>query len=378
MGVVNEKTFLNAYDEDHNRNPKVKGVAAATQGKVAGKGLLFDLKGKEPSNGVITWPEFSTFVGMEEKKKTELQAQMRMIFDGVVPHRLGNNKEIVWRGKCSMIAAVTPDGFKKAWGLQSDLGDRFLVYRMKEFEGNVDNLAMVDKVQKMMGKMGGIKERQKSLIWDIVEGEELTKAGLEFGTGKLPIGAISLLLCKIRQSTVWDGMKRGIIDIGSVEKPGRIMNQAYQLGRGSAMLDRRQIMNMVDLKMVTKVLIDTMPQERWRIVKAMYSAEVQGAGVTDTGVIRLLGSEIAKGRLRVLIDELVAIGMVVSARAQANFGKRKYRRLFLAEPVKALLDEAFAHEALRKEYVDAEEGQNLNVEHGRKWITHDTLTNDEW
>jgi len=376
MGVVNDKTFINAYDVRDNK-PKEDGEGNKVE-KVGGQGLLFDLKGKAPLNGVITWKDFSTFSGLEDKDKRKLQSQMRDIFDGELSHRLGNNREISWKGKVSMIAATTPDDFKKAWGLQSELGDRFLVYRMEELNKKIAALAMIDKVQKNMGKMGGIRDRQKTLIWDLVEGEDLVKAGLEFGNGKLPIGDLCMLLCKMRQSVTWDRMGRGIVDIGVEEMPGRIVNQAFQLARGSAMLSRRVKMNMEDLSITVRVLLDTMPEDRWKIVRMIYASEKVEKEVTDTGLVMSLKNEMAKGRIRILLDELEAIGVVEPTRVQANFGKRKYRRITLGETVKEWLDEAFKIPRLYETFIKKYEESETDIKRGKKWITHDHYSHSDW
>ena len=368
MGIINEKTFINAYDKDGEN---------VEEGK--GKGLLFDLKGKEPFlNGVITWPEFSVFGRLPESVRQGLQSQMRMIYDGVLPHRLGNNREITWKGKVSMVAGTTQEGFNAAWGSQGDLGDRFLIYRMQREWDDGDSLAMVKKVEQNMGKMREIRDKQKGLIYELVEGLELGRSGLEFGSGGLPIGAITLLLCKLRQSATWDKYLKGIVDIGSVEKPGRIMNQAYQLGRGSAMLDRRGKMGLEDLKLVTRVMIDTMPQERWDVVKRVYVAEREGEGATDTGLIQAMKVGMAKGRIRMVIDELVAIGVLSGERAQRENGKYKFRRVKLSEKIRELMNETFKYKALVRAHLGENSGENLNVTRGKKWLTHDQVSNSDW
>lgn len=60
------------------------------------------------TNGMILFPDFSTFLGLKPEVRTELQAQLRSMYEGRLVKVVGSkDKEIVWKGKVSIIAACT-------------------------------------------------------------------------------------------------------------------------------------------------------------------------------------------------------------------------------------------------------------------------------
>lgn len=368
MDMINSKTFINGYEEkDVTVSVKGKGNVSTGNG-----GALFRLSGKQPkSHGIMTFSDFSVFTALKQDERATIQSQFRRIYDGKISHQVGNNRELTWEGKVSMIVAGTPE-VAKITGNLSDVGDRFVKVNMGYPMSLRHRLAMQKQVVKNMGSMGVIREHQRKLIKRLIEGADLMRSGKGMAKDTTNFSYLVEFALLLRRTVIRDKRDR-IVGIGKSENAGRIAAAAVQTARGSAMLDRRKSISEKDMKLAIKVIIDNIPEERWKVVRDVYAAGEDWIA-TDWGLASKYQGEIPYHGMMNVIDELEQM-KVIECKSRRKGGKngRLYRLLKLGKDVRYLMGKGFKSDELQSLWIN--ESHSLLI--GLKPGDHIILTREE-
>lgn len=254
------------------------------------------------SSGTIAFPDFTTYLSLREDVRKEIAGQMRKIFDGQLKLDNGalTNKE--WKGKITIIAAVTPV-IERYWGLLRDMGDRFLQVRWPRHHG--PSVAKFSRRQS--GHEKEIKDTLERLYTDF-----FTTPAVNFN--HIPqltesqgdqLDVMAEIACTLRANVTRESTgSRAIIDIPTVEQTGRVGKGLPALARYHAMLHRRDVITPADMEVARRVALDSLPNTRATIMKAIPFDRPIGA-VT---MMELTG--IHRSTLQWNIDELTALGAV--------------------------------------------------------------------
>lgn len=356
IDVLSPKSFINGFELDKNILRPVNETNDRNDG-----GLLFRLKGKEPMlNGFLTMSDFSMFTGLKEDDQRDLRAQMRGIFDGQLSKPFGNNKHIHWNGKVSFVVGTTED-IEDTWGIQSHVGERFLMYQMRYPETQNERLQMLQRVGQNMGKRGGIKQRQKELLYALMETTDMQKADTTINEGYNELIYLVELLSALRRRIKRDRRNGKATKMATAEMGARPIAQAIQIARGSAMIANRQYIDYEDLRLACRVILDTIPQDRWNVVRDTYGAEMQGLGVTDLGLVRKYRAKMTQNGLNELLEELHDLNVIDRLGKQNTHTGNKFWRVQLTYEYRALMDAAFSRGHLKRDLIKPEQCTELNL-----------------
>lgn len=84
------------------------------------------------SHGIISISDFTVIMSKSKESRATILSQLRMVYDGEMTKQSGNQTEpITWAGYMGMIAGSTPSIYAHFEEV-SDMGERFIYYRMKE------------------------------------------------------------------------------------------------------------------------------------------------------------------------------------------------------------------------------------------------------
>ena len=93
-------------------------------GKTSKKGNTYLSQG----NGLFLLKDFTTVLSMRREKRKAILSQLREIHDGEFKRSFGTGETKIWRGRVTIIAAVTPV-LDRHYAIFTTLGERFLQVR---------------------------------------------------------------------------------------------------------------------------------------------------------------------------------------------------------------------------------------------------------
>ena len=79
-------------------------------------------------DAVVLIKDFTTILSMRREKRAAILSQLREIHDGEFRRSFGTGETKIWRGRITVIAAVTP-ALDRHYSIFSTLGERFLQVR---------------------------------------------------------------------------------------------------------------------------------------------------------------------------------------------------------------------------------------------------------
>src|SRR5207249_701987 len=79
-------------------------------------------------DGIFLAKDFTTVLSMHREKRAKILAQLREIHDGLFKRDFGTGETKIWRGRVTIVAAVTPM-LDRHYSIFSTLGERFLQVR---------------------------------------------------------------------------------------------------------------------------------------------------------------------------------------------------------------------------------------------------------
>jgi hypothetical protein len=118
LGDFSENTFLSGF-YGHQQPGMLEKLGHAVQ-----EDQTFTSRG----NAVLVAKDFTTVLSMRREKRAAILGQLREIHDGEFKRDFGTGVTKIWKGRVSVIAAVTPV-LDKCYSIFSVLGERFMQLR---------------------------------------------------------------------------------------------------------------------------------------------------------------------------------------------------------------------------------------------------------
>lgn len=261
--------------------------------------LLFKLPG---NTGIFTFKDFTVVLNMNPMAREEIMGQLRAIFDGTFVKRTGAGKDIEWRGKVGMVAAVTSIIHQRQAEFSS-MGERFVQYEIAQ----PDRRAVQEK--KFERRKYGLNDHQirehlractEEFITRIVTGVHLMKFEMH-KEDKDKLYEISDYCTRARSGLEknWAGSVDFIPD---AEMPTRVNTQLVTLAHGLMAINQSKTdydaskdnsLGEEDMAILYKVALDSIPRKRRQALRALaeYALGVTSAGVAiathyDTAVMK--------------------------------------------------------------------------------------------
>jgi hypothetical protein len=230
-------------------------------------GILGKLTLRHNGNGVLLFPDFTSLLDKRDFVRNEIAGQMRLIYDGYYSKEVGNKDEsIVWKGKVTCLAAVTP-ALEHYWSINRSLGERFMYLRWENDNGE----GCIESSKRQVGKERVIEDEFRKRILEYVDVDSLRAVEIE-DNEQLGLNGICSMVSILRTNVhreVGRGGKRTITDVDVPEAPTRISKMLTMIARGSATLDRRKKIDFYDLCLAKRVAIDSIPSNRCKVIKAL-------------------------------------------------------------------------------------------------------------
>jgi len=223
-------------------------------------------------DGILVFKDFSTVSSMKRDKRGELFSQLRRIHDGQLADNWGTGESKLWSGRVSVIAASTPaiDNFPT---FEQELGARFLRIRgarvglesarkaienlgtENDFHTNLHQLMEPIFVHALSGNIS-IRTKQKDQLSGLAE-----------------LVAIGRSVVVIKDGEV--------VKTPEPEGPGRVAKELATLAKALAALEGRRVVVEKDVIDVCRVALDTLPENRCKLLLAAVAREEIGLTGTD-------------------------------------------------------------------------------------------------
>lgn len=249
---------------------------------------------------ILAFKDFTTMISKREEDQREIIATLREVYDGHTSRKTATVNR-VWNGKATVIAAVTP-AIERAWAIHRDLGERFCQVR---WANSHDPAKLAKVARSQQGKEKEIAESMRELTRLLfAESEGLQGAPLSESDGD-KIDAAATLVAKLRCHVVRDSTTaRPIIEVSASEEPTRLSKSAANVASYHASLFGRSEVSPKDMATAMRVITDTVPASRMKIMQAIPPDST--TTITASDIRELTG--VHKNTVLWQTDELEAIG----------------------------------------------------------------------
>ena len=279
------------------------------------------------SSGMLLFKDFTTLISKREDEKKEIASQLREVYDGEYKRNSGNDKNPLWKGKITTIAACTP-ALERSWGMMRELGERFVTVRWPRIGGT----QMARAAAQQRGRENSIALQTAEL------GRKLFDCLPRHAPEPLPdalaerCAALSEIVCNLRANVTRDSRgDREIIAIPDVEEPGRINKSLEVLATTHAQLWHR-VPTEDDFRIAHRVGMDCVTSGRRAIFDGLRAAT--GASITHGQLASHTG--IPFTTVEWIAEELMALH-VIEMNPNAT-GQREYK---FTPKIKDLLEIVF-------------------------------------
>jgi hypothetical protein len=244
------------------------------------------------SDGILVIPDFSTILAMKHEDKASILADLRRIFDGELSKQFGTGQHVPapWRGRLTVVVAVTPD-IDGHYSVFQTLGERFVMVRWSRADG----------IQAALRAMNQDRGEVKKDIGDAVQ---RLMTGLPSIEPELPhdyqlkLAALAEVAVRGRTHVQRSGYNKEIVYVPEPESPTRMAQQLAQLSRGSALIGGRPVVSESDYQIAQRAAFDSMPPARRKILDTLIAGE-------NLKALRMPGSTLSYAQ-----EELQAQGLL--------------------------------------------------------------------
>lgn len=292
------RVFDDVADE-HLSDISAAGLMSWTPGKRARKTGLLTRIGPV---AFATIADLSTLLSASDRGQRDLlYALLRRAYDGEVVRELGNAPEpLVWRGRLTLLAAVTPavDNFSS----HSDaLGPRWLYCRLPQTDTEARRRA-VRMAREAAPHLERHRASSRAVARAVVDAaaSEARAIRLSESVAKT-IDDAALVACLGRAAVEREGYgARGIVSLPTIEEPPRLIGQLALLARAllSLGLDATHV-----AAISRRAALDSMPQVRRRVL-AMLATDEE---LVTAEIARRIGAD--RKVATMALQELAAIGV---------------------------------------------------------------------
>jgi hypothetical protein len=215
-------------------------------------------------DGIVTFPDFSTVLGMKPDDRASILADLRRIFDGHLRKEVGTSGEpLEWRGRITLVVATTPD-IDRHYGVFQSLGERFVMIRWQRAGGDADGeQAAIAAMNQEPATLRQTLADSVEILFDMMPDEVTVPRPMQE-----QIAALAEFTVRARTHVARDySRSKALLYLPEPEAPTRLGQQLRQLARGSARLSRRTVVNAKDVALVLRVGLDCIPRLRLRVLE---------------------------------------------------------------------------------------------------------------
>jgi hypothetical protein len=214
---------------------------------------------------LVVIKDFTTVLSLHSMDRTEIYSQLREIYDGKYDKAYGNSVFRKWKGKIGILAGVTPSIDQQS-SVSSLLGERFLYYRV----GGGDRMSMA------MENSTGIGDHRRRLQEVTVRFMKQLDGFTEMNWDELHPNMVDKLatlaiFCAAARAGVERNSWSKIIEVfPNPEGPARLAKQFKIMALSLAVVRNQRNVDDSIYKVVCKIARDSMPETRFRVLKALW------------------------------------------------------------------------------------------------------------
>lgn len=218
-------------------------------------------------NGIFLAKDFTSVLSMRRETRSAILGQLREIHDGQFRRDFGTGVTKVWKGRLTIIAAVTPV-LDRYYSVFSVLGERFLQVRWHR----PDSEEAGEWAIRQQGNEATIQKQAQRAMRNVFQ--------VRVGPPRLPsdmqrrIAALAEVIALARTHVFRSGWGNREIEYApESEANTRISKGLAAIARGIAALNRRPRVIEDDFQDVVRVGLDCLPENRRRLLIAIMRRE---------------------------------------------------------------------------------------------------------
>lgn len=302
LGDFTENTFLSGFHGHHQPGLLEK------LGEPSRDGSTLETEG----NAIFLAKDFTTVLSMHREKRAAILGQLREVHDGSFRRTFGTGVTKAWRGRVTIIAAVTPvlDRYNSIFSV---LGERFLQVRWHRPDSEVAGEWAIQQ----QGKEADIQAKTREAIKGIFDKSFKSAPTLPRAMQKR-IASLAEVVALGRTHVYRNGYgNREIEYVPESEANTRISKGLAVIARGVAALNRHVEVAEQDLQDAFRVGLDSLSEARKQILlAALKGADVNTVPGARTVRVReieelealgILGEGDRKGKLTESVEELLRV-----------------------------------------------------------------------
>jgi hypothetical protein len=218
--------------------------------------------------GLLLLKDFTSVLTMRREKRATILGQLREIHDGEWKRDFGTGETKIWRGRLTIVAAVTPV-LDRHYSIFTVLGERFLQVRWHRPDSSLAGELAIDQQQ---------NEGQIRSDCQIAVGELFTRSVASAPSlpleAKRRIAALAEVVAIGRTHVFRNSYGTREIDYApEAEANTRISKQLAALARGMAALNQRTEVAEPDLQDAFRVGLDCLPDNRRKLLLAALAGQ---------------------------------------------------------------------------------------------------------
>ncbi len=272
-------------------------------GAPAGKGEP-SLLSRIGTHGMIVISDLTVIFSKQAEIMNSILSQFRMIYDGEMTKYVGTRPEpLHWKGSLGILAGSTPSIYA-AFERVSDMGERFIYYRMKDYDARKATRLALGRT--LFGKalddvLGALYEEY---LKDIVANGDVTREISDLV--KERIIRVATLAEKIRTPVHmdWKGDKISRVPVPAF--PMRIAQQLIAVARGLQVMRGREL-DENDMKVLDWCCYSLANEEKRAAIRIICEAPI-GVSVTTSIVADRIGLDTSV--VRNVLQNLSAVGVL--------------------------------------------------------------------
>jgi hypothetical protein len=306
LGDISENTLLSGF-YGHQSPGLLEKLGPVTE-----EGQTYTTNG----NAVLLVKDFTTVLSMRHEKRSAILGQLREIHDGEFKRDFGTGVSKIWRGRVTVIAAVTPV-LDRYYSIFSVLGERFLQVRWHRPDSPEAGQWAIDQ----QGSEGAIRQEARDSIQQIFKWAH-RRAPLLTGEQGKRIASLAEVVALGRTHVFRSGYgNREIEYVPESEANTRISKALAAIARGIAALHGREAVEEQDLQDALRVGFDSLPDSR----RVLLLAASRRQNIVNVPIQRTVRDRTC--------EEMEALNLLVQDGGSWKISQRSEELLCIAAPM---------------------------------------------
>jgi hypothetical protein len=283
------------------------------------------LRELQEKNRTLIIKDLTTLFSLREDKLKKILGDLTTIYDGGYSKWTGTLGQIEYKVKFPILACITPEALRKHHNYMSQIGGRFLMFRMTPLSESEQEEGLGiswDEAQRVKNRAKMEKEIASHIEQLLTEPAELE---LESRETQDTINRLAQLLARgrgilIAERRETEGQQYSYEFVGTqVEEPWRVLNQLRLLGRGLALVHGRPRVSSHEVELLRRVVFSSLPPDRAQIL-SLFADYPRGLSVKECAARLSFGER----RTNDILNALVRLHVVTAEKVNGN-GKLVYK-----------------------------------------------------